>query len=297
MYTIKTVVELTGVPAGTIRAWERRYGVVSPARTDGGYRLYDDQAVRRIARMAALVGVGHSAAVAARRAASETAAGPVASVLTPPPGMAGRAIVEAGRGLDTAALSAELDRGFGSGSFEEVVDGWLMPALGDLGDAWADGRLDIAGEHFVASGVRARLLSELERSGSLAASGLGPSARMVAAQAAGVHHDLGLLAFAAVARRHGVAVTFLGADVPTPDVLAALRRCEADWLVCSPATAVDIASTAELADAVSASAPGVSVGAGGSAQHLLPEHVVRLGHSLWQAAATIASRVPAATTG
>lgn len=43
MVTIKRAAELTGVPEHTLRAWERRYGLVAPARTDGGYRLYDGQ--------------------------------------------------------------------------------------------------------------------------------------------------------------------------------------------------------------------------------------------------------------
>ena len=40
MYTIKRAAELTGISVATLRAWERRYGVVHPQRSDGGYRLY-----------------------------------------------------------------------------------------------------------------------------------------------------------------------------------------------------------------------------------------------------------------
>src|SRR4029077_17330070 len=55
MYTIKQAAARTGVAVPTIRAWERRYGVVSPARTTAGYRLYDDDAVERLAAMRFLV--------------------------------------------------------------------------------------------------------------------------------------------------------------------------------------------------------------------------------------------------
>ena len=48
MYTIKHAAELTGVPVATLRAWERRYGVVTPRRTDSGYRLYDEQSLNTI---------------------------------------------------------------------------------------------------------------------------------------------------------------------------------------------------------------------------------------------------------
>ena len=43
IYTIKTVVQQTGITPATLRAWERRYGVLSPGRSDGGYRLYSER--------------------------------------------------------------------------------------------------------------------------------------------------------------------------------------------------------------------------------------------------------------
>ena len=42
MYTIKEAAARTGLSVPVLRAWERRYGIVSPTRTAGGYRVYDD---------------------------------------------------------------------------------------------------------------------------------------------------------------------------------------------------------------------------------------------------------------
>src|SRR4249919_896872 len=55
MYTIKQAAARTGLSIPTIRAWERRYGVVSPSRTPAGYRLYDDAAIARLNAMRSLV--------------------------------------------------------------------------------------------------------------------------------------------------------------------------------------------------------------------------------------------------
>src|SRR4029079_60120 len=55
MYTIKQAATRTGLSIPTIRAWERRYGVVAPTRTAAGYRLYDDAAIERLAAMRSLV--------------------------------------------------------------------------------------------------------------------------------------------------------------------------------------------------------------------------------------------------
>ncbi|HSW42013.1 MAG TPA: MerR family DNA-binding transcriptional regulator, partial [Patescibacteria group bacterium] len=48
MYTIKQAAALSDLTVPTVRAWERRYGVVHPARTASGYRLYDNEAISRL---------------------------------------------------------------------------------------------------------------------------------------------------------------------------------------------------------------------------------------------------------
>src|SRR4051812_29773248 len=65
MFTIKKAAELTGVPEHTLRAWERRYGIVAPLRTDSGYRLYDEEAISRIRAMKELIAAGWAAREAA----------------------------------------------------------------------------------------------------------------------------------------------------------------------------------------------------------------------------------------
>ena len=65
MYTIKHASRLTGVSEATLRAWERRYGVVTPVRNESGYRLYDQEAMAAISAMRRLVDEGWSPAEAA----------------------------------------------------------------------------------------------------------------------------------------------------------------------------------------------------------------------------------------
>lgn len=51
LFPIREVCRLTGVNPVTLRAWERRYGLIQPTRTDSGHRLYslaDIEAVRNI---------------------------------------------------------------------------------------------------------------------------------------------------------------------------------------------------------------------------------------------------------
>ena len=57
-HPIQVVVRRTGLTADVLRAWERRYGVVSPKRTPSGYRLYDDQAIATLVRVRELTETG-----------------------------------------------------------------------------------------------------------------------------------------------------------------------------------------------------------------------------------------------
>ena len=64
-YTVKQVSVLTGIGPDRLRAWERRYGVVSPTRSESGYRLYDDADLARLRMMVQLVETGAPASLAA----------------------------------------------------------------------------------------------------------------------------------------------------------------------------------------------------------------------------------------
>src|SRR5918994_6677787 len=69
---IGEVARRTGIATELLRAWERRYGLLTPGRSEGGYRLYSDDDVRRVRRMRELLATGLSAAEAARQAGPET---------------------------------------------------------------------------------------------------------------------------------------------------------------------------------------------------------------------------------
>lgn len=57
-YRIKTVAELVGVPRPTLVAWERRFGILEPARTEAGYRVYSEEDLRVLMRIRALLDSG-----------------------------------------------------------------------------------------------------------------------------------------------------------------------------------------------------------------------------------------------
>ena len=256
MYTIREAAARTGVPVPLLRAWERRYGVVAPTRTAGGYRLYDDDALERLRSMRRLVDDGWTASVAAAAILDGTA--PATSAGRAPDAVAARdpgegssdrdralvaALVDAAIALDAATLEAILDRMLAAGSFEAVADAILLPALQAVGDAWADGRLSVAGEHAASHAVLRRLAAAFQAAGRPAAVrgsvlvGLPPGSR----------HELGALAFAVAARRAGLPILYLGPDLPVADWIATAERTRARGAVIGSPTAVDVRPAAAVA--------------------------------------------------
>lgn len=304
MYTIKRAAELTGVPAATLRAWERRYDVVEPRRTDAGYRIYDEESLDRIRDMAALLADGWSASNAAaevgrRRLATGTttpvtppspAAPPPAGVdppvESPADGAAATArLVEAAAALDPAGVARVLDERFALTSFEHVVDGWLMPALEEVGRAWADGRISVAGEHLVAHAVLRRLAGAYDAAASRPG---GPT--VIIGLPAGVHHELGIFAFAVALRRLGANTVYLGTDLPSPAWSAALDVHGARCAALSAPGPDDVPAARELVKTLRSSHGTVAVFVGGSRQDdVHAPGVTRLGHAIAPAAAEVAA--------
>jgi DNA-binding transcriptional MerR regulator/methylmalonyl-CoA mutase cobalamin-binding subunit len=267
MYTIKQASRLTGVSEASLRAWERRYGIVVPLRNESGYRLYDQEALAAVSTMRRLVGDGWSPAEAARAVSS----GAVPATLEPVdrPGPDGedqpgavahmQQFLSSAARMDAAGIDESLDRAFALGSFEHVVDSWLFPTLDALGEGWARGEIDVAGEHAASQAVHRRLSAAFEAAGSRSR---GPA--VVVGLPSGSQHDLGALAFATAIRRRGMDVLYLGANVPASSWEAAVRSRAARVAVLSVVTPQDRPAAVAVVERLVAQDPAPMVCAGGS---------------------------------
>ncbi len=273
MYTVKQVSGLTGVAEPTLRVWERRYGIVSPERSPGGYRLYDDAQLAVLRDMAALVDAG----VPASRAAAtvkELASSPVAEGRGTGALPDGDEFIAAALSLEPSVLDDVLRRALAAAPFEEVADQWILPQLQRLGEAWEAGEATVAHEHFASGGVMRAVSAVFD---AAAVSAEGPA--VLVGLAEGDRHQLALLCFAACLRRRGVDVVYLGADIPTEEWVSAARRRHARAAVLGVTREEGIGSARELADALGSITPPMSVWVGGSQSdaidgvHVLPPKV------------------------
>lgn len=299
MYTIKQASARSGVGIPLLRAWERRYGVVQPVRTPAGYRLYDEEAIDRLRGMRRLVEAGWSPREAAARiraleadAIRSLAAGQAegsGAVMAPAgQGELVSRIVTAAADLDRAALEGALDEAFSAARFEAAAQGVVLPAMVGVGEAWARGELDVGAEHAASAAVLRRLGAAFQAAGSAAG---GPT--VLVGLPPGSHHELAALAFATAARRGGMDVVYLGANVPVASWLRVAGDTGAAAIVIGAVMEADAASAGEVLAALAGELPEVVRAVGGRHAADVPgeSHLV-LPADLAQAAATLSAALP-----
>jgi MerR family transcriptional regulator, light-induced transcriptional regulator len=246
----------SGVSADLLRAWERRYALLEPSRSPGGYRLYSADDEARVRSMRAHLAQGLSAAEAARLARDAPAAAPQNGG----PADLAAALWSALDRFDDAGAQAAFDRLVATFSIEAVAATAILPYLRTLGDRWRDGDASVAQEHFATGLMRARLLG-LARGWDR---GGGP--RALLACPSGEQHDLGLIILGLALRDRGWRVTFLGADTPIETLAAAADQLAPDVVVLSSLTREPLAAAVTEIAQMAASRPVLLAGPGADAE-------------------------------
>jgi len=267
VYNTKAVARETGVPADTFRAWERRYGVPRPQRTEGGHRLYSDydMSIIRWLRDRTAEGMNISHAVQLLRSAEESAGAAVDDEA--------RAIerlrVELTEGLvgfDAPTAERLLSEAFALYPIEVVLIELIQPVMIEIGERWHRGEINVAAEHFATQFVRRRLsgllnIFEANRRYATIVVGCAPTEI----------HDLGALVVALFLARRGWHVVYLGAQVPAADLIDAVHTLN-PALVCLSATTLETAAQlVEIGRKLGELAPNVLFGYGGRVFNLYPD--------------------------
>lgn len=243
-----------GVSAELLRAWERRYGLLRPSRTPGGFRLYSADDERRVRTMQELLGRGLSAAEAAQAALAEPAA---PEPVTDAAGAELRAALDA---FDEGAAHTAFDRLLAAFTVDTVLADVVLPYLRELGERWEAGDATVAQEHFASHALRGRLLG-LARGWDR---GGGP--RALLACPPGELHDLPLVVFGLALRGRGWRVLFLGSDTPVETLADAVDLLRPELVVVSAVAAAPFEAAAEGLAAVAARHRLAVAGAGASAE-------------------------------
>ncbi len=246
-FPMRVVTRQTGLPADTIRTWERRYGAVEPDRTEGQTRRYSSAEIRRLLLLKAAVGQGHAIGAIAQLPDDELEALAAAGAAPQIPATTTPLAVDGGPADPLAPLREHYLDAVARFAPREAMDllaraAALVPArdfalhvaapvLAAVGHRWAHQELGVAQEHLVSAQLR-DLLATLTR--HLPTDRGAP--RVLVATPAGQRHDFGALIGAMLVAARGLEPIFLGADLPLADLRWAARMSRASLTLLSVVT-------------------------------------------------------------
>lgn len=267
---IRTVSEKTGVNAVTLRAWERRYGLIKPKRTPKGHRLYTLADIELINDVLQLVEQGvpisqvRSALLPTRNPADPVTNQNIWDAYQ-------RELVAGISKFDETRLDAVYQEAMALYPVDVVTKQLLLPLLRQLGERWERTEGGVAEEHFFGVYMRNKLGARFHHRQR---NTRGP--RLLAACLPGEQHELGLLLFALAAHDRGYRLVLLGANTPLDQLATICRRTTIDAIVLSSSMDPP-AGTLERALPDLIAATGLPVFVGGSTAENYKEQIHKAG--------------------
>lgn len=300
-YNIKTVGQKTGVLPVTLRAWERRYQILTPKRGQNGYRLYSDRDIAILSwiKLQLETGVSISAASEEIRLRAKQGIWPeinhVPSITFTPTTVSFNTLEEKSRLYEALVKHDETSAAaiFGDALsalplvslFEEL----LVPTLVEVGESWYHGRIQVATEHFASNFFRGRLLSIYQ-----SLSNPHSTSRILIGSAPGELHEIGPMMMAVLIREAGYRVEYLGADLPLEDLVFYARGEHPRLIILSATMCESALDLARVEDLLKTIKPRPRFGFGGAAFSIYPELVpqtpgVYLGRTLAESLSSVKS--------
>ena len=225
-HPIQVVVSRTGLSAHVIRIWEKRYGAVTPERTETNRRLYSDEQIDRLKLLRRLSETGHGIGYVAklpterlRKLLEETPvaeAGKRAAASAGDPASWIQRAMSAVKSLDQFALERLLNEGEVELGAQGALQQLIGPLARAIGEHWREGTITAAHEHFATAVIRL-FLSHAAKSFA----GAENAPALVVVTPARQLHELGALLVAAAAANLGWHVIYLGAGLGAADIAGA----------------------------------------------------------------------------
>ena len=232
-HPIRVVSERTGVNPNLLRAWERRYDVVEPGRSEGGQRLYSDEDIERIFLLRRVSDGGRAISQIAGMSNEELAGlmeedeaareeREAAYLGSSALGRHVRDAMDAVESLDPIRLEQILRREVVALGADRFLEELVTPVLTTIGERWREGRIRPAHEHVAVAVIKQVLGWMLERARS---GTTGPT--IVIGTLTGERHELGALLAATASALSGWKVVFMGEDLPPEEIALAVRSLNA----------------------------------------------------------------------
>ena len=218
-FTIKDLENLSGIKAHTIRIWEKRYGILTPERSDSNIRYYNSANLKKLLNVTLLYNAGHKISKIAElteEALSQTVVDHISKGGDDSGYM--DALILAMINFDQAQFEQTFNRLIAEFSFRHVFLDVFVPLLFRIGIHWQSDNITPAHEHFISNLIKQKLQISIER------------VQQTVPKTNGVVyvlflpdneiHELGLLYLQYELLLRGKHVIYLGQSVPMDNLLA-----------------------------------------------------------------------------
>jgi len=226
-YPIKVVSQMTGLSVHVIRAWEKRYHVVEPDRTDTNRRLYSEEDIEKLRLLNDASHLGHNIGSIASLSSAELKSllsneKSIAPQIKTNVKLSGPDInieellaecVETIKDYDAKKLESILLNASARLTQPVLIEEVVIPLVYKIGDMWHNGEIRVANEHLASSVIRSFLFNLLE---SYTINESAPV--LISATPRGQEHELGALIAAVVAAASGWKVVYLGSNLPAEEI-------------------------------------------------------------------------------
>lgn len=232
LYSIKDLEKFSGLKAHTIRMWERRYGILQPKRTAANYRLYSEDDLKKILKLAFLNRKGLKISTLA--SLSEAALNEKVLELREAEidyTFASDLLLTASLESDEAAFNSHCEKLIDEFSFEGFFKEFISSFFKKIGLLWQSKSITSPYEHFASNLIRNKLIFEIEKRDFPAPDSSKPVFLLFLPDKQ--WHELGLLFSYLILKQHGYKTVYLGASVPLDDLKAYADAFRFDCLLTS----------------------------------------------------------------
>jgi len=255
-FNINYILQETGLKADAVRAWERRYRLPQPARSDGGQRLYSEYDLQILLWLIKRQkeGMRISQAVAYWHELNGKGIDPLSSPSKDSQQSALQSSSGANDNLEELQeqwlkfsfqydeINAEqiLTQAFAQYPVHDVCGELILPGLKKVGELWNKGEISVQQEHFT-SEIAARKLQ------TLISSAPNPvhNQRILLGNPPGENHTIGLLMMALLLKNRGWPIIYLGGNVPLDDLLNTVNESNVDLAVMNASRLITSAALLE----------------------------------------------------
>lgn len=233
-YPIKVVSQMTGISVFVIRAWEKRYGVVTPSRTESNRRLYSESDIEKLRLLNEAVQGGHNIGGVAslsidelrtllsHKDVSSSRVDQSLNDISADTSSIINSCIEAIKAYDGKSLETILLKASAKMSQPQLIENLIKPLVYEIGDLWHDGDIRVANEHLASAVIRSFLTNLLEQHV--------PNENVpivISATPRGQNHELGALIVGVVAAAAGWKVIYLGPNLPVEEIAAVSDNLDA----------------------------------------------------------------------